>query len=326
MLYESYADIEYEADRLCGEERFSEALELLKAGELPPAQAAKSEFMMAWKKAQVCTMCGKYDECLEIIRGIVNKGFAFPLSFARFEPLKDKPGYKEIYERSRVLLDKLNADSRIQYDVRLPKGYRKDASYPLFVALHGHGICNIAEFSGYWKPDVFLKKGFIFAYLLSSQALCHNGFGWMDDYDKANRDIEECISAISQQYPVDKASVIVGGFSGGAIASVNFAVSGILPVKGFICVCPEEKPPAFTNENVRRSAREGMRGVFMEGELVLPVADEDEMLAAFKRQGLPCDYYINKGIGHETPDDLDEKLGNALDFILGSSEEELKAL
>lgn len=321
MPYESFADLEREADSLCEQNRFLEALALLEQGALSAELAQESEFMIAWKRARVCTMCGKYDECLDIIGGIVEKGYAFPLSFQRFEPLRGKPGYKEIHERNSELLKKLNAASHIEYDVRLPESFSKDESCPLFVALHGHGICNIAEFSAYWKPDVFLKRGFIFVYLQSSQALCHNGFGWMDDYEKSNRDIKECIEAVMAQYPVDKSAVMVGGFSGGAIASVNFAMSGILPVKGFICVCTEEKPPAFTPESVGRAAREGMRGVFMEGELALPVADEDDMLAAFRQEGLPCVYYINKGIGHETPDDLDEKLEKALDFILGKEGE-----
>jgi hypothetical protein len=94
-------------------------------------------------------------------------------------------------------------------------------------------------------------------------------------------------------------------------------VSGIILIKGFIGLCPEEKPPAFTKENVRKAAQNGTRGVFMEGELMLPVAGEEEMLKEFTGQGLPFEYYVNKGIGHEAPEDLDEKLRQAIKFIMG---------
>jgi predicted esterase len=260
-------------------------------------------------------MCGRFDECLLIIGGILDKGYPFPLSFKRFDPLREKEAYRQIKGKNEALLKKAKASADIAYKVFVPESCRKDKKYPLFIALHGHGICSIEEFSAYWKPDVFTKRGFIFAYLQSSQVLCHNGYGWMDDYEKAVRDIEKGIKAIAAEYPVDETSVIIGGFSGGAIAAVNFAMSGIKPVNGFLCVCPEEKPPAFTRENVRKAAGSGMRGVFMEGELVLPIADEDEMRRIFSEEGLPCEYYVNKGIGHETPDDLDAKLEQALKFI-----------
>ena len=143
--------------------------------------------------------------------------------------------------------------------------------YPLFIALHGHGVCNIKEFSNYWKPHVFTQAGFIFVYLQSSQLLCHEGYGWMDDYETANRDIAQCAQFIKTEYPINDSEVLIGGFSGGAIAAINFVMSDIIPVKGFIALCPEVKPSAFTEENVRLAAKRGVRGVVMEGELMLPV-------------------------------------------------------
>ena len=162
------------------------------------------------------------------------------MSFKRFEPLKNIKGYKEVYGINNELLNKAKAAASIKYEVHLPKDYNSNNKYPLFLALHGHGICNIKEFiSSGWRPDVFINRGFIFAYLQSSQVLCHDGYGWMDDYEKANKDIKECIESITSEYPVDMSSIYIGGYSGGAIASVNFAMSGIVPVKGVIALCPE---------------------------------------------------------------------------------------
>lgn len=39
------------------------------------------------------------------------------------------------------------------------------------------------------------------------------------------------------------------------------------------------------------------------------------MLNMFIEAGLPCEHYINKGLQHEIPKDLDEKLGEILEFI-----------
>lgn len=142
----------------------------------------------------------------------------------------------------------------------------------------------------------------------------------MDDYEKANTDINECIDSITSIYPVDISSIYIGGYSGGAIASVNFALSGIAPIKGVVALCPEVKPPAFTDENVRKAVKRGLRCVFMEGENVLPVNDEDEMRRTFDEEGLAYEYYINKEAGHDLPSDFDKKLGQALTFISGRPE------
>ena len=53
----------------------------------------------------------------------------------------------------------------------------------------------------------------------------------------------------------------------------------------------------------------------MEGGEVIPVPDEQEMMQAFQDAGLPCQFYVNPGVGHVIPEDLAEKLRQAVDFI-----------
>lgn len=319
MIYKHFYELDRALDKLCESKKYIEALDLLEEGvkDLSIEEIEENHFIIAWTKSVLYTMCSKYDECFDLISGIVSEGYPFPIVFKRFDPLRAKVGYQELYDKNDKLLAKANATAKIKHEVHLPNGYQKDMKYPLFIALHGHGMCNIGEFSRYWKPDVFIDKGFIFAYLQSSQVICHHGFGWMDDYEKSNRDIKECLNSIIKTYSVNESEIMIGGFSGGAITSVHFVMSGILPIKGFIGLCPEEKPPAFTKENVRKAAQSGVRGVFMEGELMQPVASEEEMLKTFSEQGLPCEYYINNGVGHEAPKDLDEKLKRAIEFICG---------
>lgn len=319
MIYQNFYELDKALDKLCAQEKFSEALELLSEGvkQLPKGEAEEYYFNIAWAKAALYTMCGEYDACFDLVRGVVDEGYAFPIGFKRFDPLKDKEGYNDLCAANDGLLEKAKAAALPKYEVHLPNGYQKDQKVPLFLALHGHGVCNIGEFCRYWRPEPFIDRGVLFAYVQSSQVVCHNGYGWMDDYEKSSRDIKECLDSIMKAYSVDENEIMIGGFSGGAIASLQFVMSDIVPIKGFIGLCPEEKPPAFTKENVRKAAQNGAKGVFMEGELMLPVAEEEEMLKEFAEQGLPCEYYINQGIGHEAPDDLSEKLARAIEFIRG---------
>jgi len=267
LRFTTFTELTDAVDKLIEQNKYTEALGILDTNikVLAHGEADKYQFQAAWLFAMLYSNVKKYDECIKVIRNIVKKGSPFPLSFKRFEPLKDMPGYKELYDINNDLLGKAKANATMEYEVRLPENYDPNKKYPLFLALHGHGICNIKEFSTGWRPDVFIRRGFIFAYLQSSQILCYEGYGWLDDLDKANEDIKKCIDSITSEYPVDKSPVFIGGYSGGAIASVNFALSGLVPVEGLIALCPEIKPPAFTNENVREAVKRGLKCVFMEG-------------------------------------------------------------
>ncbi len=319
MQYKSFRDIDKAIDILCEEGKIEQAMRLLKEGvqTLPAEEYADNEFLITLVEAILYTECKQYEACFDIVSKGVERGWAFPLRFARYQPMKELPGAEALWERNNRLLGQEQANARVEYKVVLPEGFNPEKKYPLFMALHGHGVCNIKEFSGYWKPDRFTERGFIFAYIQSSQVVCHGGYGWLDDLTIGNRDIKFCYDKITAAYPIDESTVMIGGFSGGAIASLNFLFSEIIPIQGFITLCPEMKPDAFTPEAVRRAAQRGVRGVFLEGELVQPIACEQEMLRTFEAEDLPCRYVINRGIGHEAPDDLDDKLASSLAFVLG---------
>lgn len=244
-----------------------------------------------------------------------------------------------------MLRIKAQEKATFQYKVYLPEGYTEDKEYPLFINLHGD--CESMDFHyDYWRPDVFLRKGFIVVYPQSSQVIMHEGYAWLkyvldikgdeewldspsvcrlsesscyikESYDMAHSQIKECYDEVSKQYSIDENWILIGGFSGGASISVEITLANIIPIKGFISLCPEDKPKIFSKEKVEEAVKRGIKGIFMEGEQSLQVPDEDEMMKVFDETGFQYKYYINKGVGHWYPEGLDEKLEKALDFILG---------
>ena len=132
----------------------------------------------------------------------------------------------------------------------------------------------------------------------------------------AKRDILDCYNQVTAQYAVDPANILMGGYSGGAIMSLESALADVLPVKGFVGLCPELRPESFTRENVERATRRGMKGVFLEGEIKWPMPEEQAMLAVFESVGLPYQFHINPGIGHVFPLDFREKLDQAITFVM----------
>lgn len=318
MKYNKFIELDKEIDGLFEQKKYNEALILLEDGlkTLPEQELKDNSFLVMWDKIVVYTSCEKYDEAFGIVRQTIEDGFSLPLHYPRFKFLQQKSGYDDLKARNDKLISELKKSAKAEYKVYVPDNYDPMKRYPLFMALHGDGMCNMQELSGYWKPDIFLANNVIFAYIQSSQVNCHNGYGWTYDLKTARMDIKYCYDSIASRYPIDESSILIGGFSGGAEASVDFTMSHIIPVKGFIALCPEIKTEAFTEENVKLAAERGVRGVFLEGELVLPMESEEEMLKVFDEVNLPYEYYINKGIGHRAPDDFDDKLNHAVKFIL----------
>ncbi len=98
--------------------------------------------------------------------------------------------------------------------------------------------------------------------------------------------MRQCYDMLAAKYQIDTDRVILSGFSGGAMISINIMLNNTFPVAGFIALCPH-KPDDFTQENVERMSQNNIRGVIIEGALSGEVADQQEMLALLRKQMFP---------------------------------------
>ncbi|MCM1991837.1 hypothetical protein [Oceanirhabdus seepicola] len=322
MLYNSFKELEKDYSIPYIQGKYKEALNLLEKGmkSLPEEEIQKYLFDMMIDKARLYTNIGMYEECFDTILYLVNKGFTCPLHWSRFNPLEEDTRFKKLKEKNNLLRKEIQEKSKFEYIVYLPHGYNKEKKYPLFFNLHGDGE-NIQKHMEFWKPEKFHDREFIVVYIQSSQVSHHNGYAWekrgvdIECYDSAYREIKKCYDDISNEYSIDEKSIIIGGFSGGATASIDIVMNNSIPLKGFISLC-SEKPKSFTKENVEKALHRGVKGVFMEGKEDLPMKEVEEMMKGFKDVEVPYEYYINDGIGHWYPEDLNDKLEQAIDFIL----------
>ncbi|MCK4260974.1 MAG: hypothetical protein KAX49_18510 [Halanaerobiales bacterium] len=316
MKYSTFKELYKDVSILGDQQKCSEALNLLKqALENFPTNEYQEHFSeIEFAKATLSYECGMYEEYIQILTEIIGQGFAYPQKYLNIMPVSDER-FLKLKEKNLMLLNQAQKQAKLEYEVHLPEGYNEKKKYPLFLALHGNGG-NIKEFSDYWKPNRFTERGFIFAYVQSSQIWWHNGYGWTKNLSIARKDIQHCYDLISQQYLIDSEYTLIGGFSGGAIASLDITMANVFPVNGFVLLCPGLNPESFTKEKVVYAALRGVKGVLMEGELLAPVQSQEEMISLFREVGLQYKYIINKGIGHWFPDNLSEELENGLRFIL----------
>jgi predicted esterase len=271
---------------------------------------------------------------------LVSQNFVCPLSRDVFKPLFGDVRYLKLKRKNAILRSKLQEKSDFQYKVYLPENYSTKRKYPVFFNLHGDGD-NVDRHKKYWKPEGLLRKEFIVVYPQSSQVIYHDGFAWCKRlfnaerieectgrnelyngqisrscYDLAHYEMRGCYDEIIRKYSVDRENILIGGMSGGATAALEFTMADLFPIKGFITLCPELQPSGLSKESVKMAVERGVKGVFMEGEHARMIEDEQKMLKLFQEVGLPCEAYVNKGIGHWYPDDLDEKVERAIEFII----------
>lgn len=320
MMYKSFREFEKAYSVPYSEKRYDEVMDLLNHSSeyLTKEEYEENKFIILLDMARIYSELLNEEECLKIIKTIVDKGYAFPLNWTRFDFLKEHQDYEALITANEELYDQARANASFKYKVHLPKSYNPEKKYPLFFSLHGDGSDgNIPNHSWYWTPDSLLEKGYIVVYPQSSQVRCHNGFGWLLDPLKAQKELKCCYEKLITEYSIDENHVIIGGFSGGATTSIDIAMSDSIPVKGFVALCPGgEKIMSFDKSSAEQGAIRGIKGVIFEGEFETE-AEVQEMLRVFKEVGFSCEYHINSNIGHWYPEGLGEKLISAVDFIAG---------
>ncbi|MEG0309164.1 MAG: hypothetical protein RR636_14575 [Clostridium sp.] len=344
MKYNSFDELEKAWSRPLAEDKYEEALTILEKGAetLPKTELKKHLFTIMDYKCWFFYECKKYEQVIKILTDTIENGFSCPLYAYKsvFKSQNEETRYIELKEKNDLLRREVQKRLKFEYIVYVPKGYDKEKKYPLFFNFHGDGD-NTEYHKKYWKPDWLISKGFIVVYVQSSQLRYHNSYVWIkkeihlkeDDgengsskfrggksetYSSLYEEFKHCYNQILNEYSVDEKKIVIGGFSGGAMAVIDIAIADIIPIKGAIALC-SLKPKTFTQENIKMLLRKSIKLVFMEGEKDIQVKDVEEMMEDCKNIGIPYEYYINEGIGHWYPEDLDDKLEKALSFIFEQS-------
>ena len=312
LKYENYRQIDKVLDELFAEQKYDEALNLLRHSK---EQFPNDLFEILWYEAIIYVITEDHENCLAALENMTDKGFFGELEWRFFDPIRDDARFRVLFEASKRLKAAAEKNARMEYQVYTPDGYTSEQQYPLFIALHGDGH-SLAYFKYHWEAAGLLEQGFVLVYIQSSQVICTDGFGWTPDYEITRRDMKAAYDEVVHQYSIDTDNILIGGYSGGAIASIEVTMANTLPVKGFISLCPSLKPDSFSKENVERAIQRGVKGVFMEGEKEGKVPAEQEMIDVFEDSNFPYQFHINSNVGHAFPHDFGQTLSDAIKFIM----------
>lgn len=265
----------------------------------------------------IANEAGLEELVLQIMReAIVEKGFWYQYNYLiEDEDLKSLNKYKEFSElldicKKRESVAKRNEKPDLK--IIVPDKMNEQYKHPLIIALHGDQE-NIEITEDYWSSCA--DKNYILALPQSSQIQFSEGYEWKN-IEKGSRELKEHYESILEKYNIDSDNIIIGGFSAGGRVALYSILKGIIPVKGFILVAPwlpEIDEWAYLLDKIKEK---GIKGYVVCGD-----KDDDcykctrrftDLLSSKK---ISYKLEIFKGLDHDYPDNINEILPKAIDFI-----------
>jgi dienelactone hydrolase len=317
MTTRTFEELQDETMRLYGAGDYAAALALLtREGDGFPEEGAWVLYMEACMAARV----GRPDETCRLLDSALERGYWYGEAVMRqspsFLPLQGQPAFEAVAARQIARAAEAHAEPVLL--VREPTGGCTAAQpCPGLLALHGNGANGPSALQG-WGPVV--ERGWFLAALQSSQIVGIDQFIW-DDQAIATQEAQEHYATLQARYPLDPARTLVAGFSMGGETALRLALTGSLPVRGFILLGPGgptiDTPAAWLPLIAQHGTR-GLRGYVILGEADTGVPQDEirTLVTLLNDHGIPCELETVPSLRHAYPLDFGPIIDRALAFVL----------
>lgn len=318
MAFATYAELNDAAMGLYREQKFGDVYDLLtREGEQFPDNAHDVLYLRSCMAARG----GKHDLAIGLIKEAADKGIWYSEFVMRETPSwKVLQGLPEFEALVPVFaeLEKAAYVGPVMQVIEPAGGCPERQACPMLISLHGNGG-NLGQSVAGWEP--VLGMGWLHAALQSSQVRAMDAFVW-DDQEIALGELAAHYARVTDEHSVDRARVVLGGFSMGGETALRAALLGTIPVEGFILLGPggpmmDEPDTLLPLVEAAQAAGRTPRGYVLIGE-----NDDDILPDALRRivgmlneHGIACEVEQIPGIRHEYPRSFGDYVGRALAFI-----------
>ncbi|HET9494018.1 MAG TPA: dienelactone hydrolase family protein [Chloroflexia bacterium] len=316
----TYEDFHAEVMALYNEQKYGEMYDLLTAeGERFTDRA--QEYEVLYLRSCMAARTGQTELALSLIRESLDRGLWHGEEVLRRSPswqsLQGNPEFERLAEESI----KMSAAAYVgpQMEVVEPEGGCLPMNpCPVVIALHGNGS-NIQQTMRGWRPA--LDMGWALAALQSSQMSGPTTFIW-DNQETALRELGEHYAALVSGHSVDPKRVVLAGFSMGGETALRAALTGTIPVKGFVLLGPggpsiNDSEPEVWAPLIEKAAGRGLRGYVMFGEAddTIPHDGIRRIVEMLNEGGIPTGLEVIPNTRHEYPPDFADYARRALEHI-----------
>lgn len=295
--------------------------EYLKAYEAITREADSfSEWAGRMQYWRIClaTRMGEIDLALQIFEEATEAGHWFWKTSLRedpdLEPLQGLPKFEQLVDVSSGRQEDARAAAVPDALIFEPESAAQDPHHPLplLIALHGNNSSAEAS-SSYWRPAT--SKGWLLLLPQSTQVGGPDSFVW-NDRDWTEGDIRYHYASVIERYQIDVHRTVLAGFSMGARWSIWLALSGSVPVTGFVAVAPFLPDMERFAELIDTTKDRDLRGYFIVGGQDAESAESTSKLAALMQSiGFSCEVEYHPELGHAYPAEFHVTLQRALDFL-----------
>jgi dienelactone hydrolase len=308
-------------------EAWTEMLEAYLGGDVRGALDRVTEMEQGYPERRTYVRClrasglaalGEGERALGLMREVADQGgwwsanwladpdFDQVRGHAEFAALAGRMGASEAAARERAMASEPGA-------LLLPP--QREPARAVLIALHMYATTAEASLP-YWRPAA--SDGVLVVAPESSMRDADGNPTWGDDV-LAARDVGAAYERVLAAGAAHDVPVVLGGASQGARHAVRLAVTGSLAgARGFVAVAGGPDP-AELEATLAAAAGRGVRGFLLAGERdALNLERQERLEAALVRHGVPCRVETVPGLGHLFPADFPERLGRALDFVLGA--------
>src|SRR5260370_326778 len=176
-----------------------------------PEQPAEASYLLAC----AYNRAGDGEKALRTLETSLDRGNCWNDSLLLWspslKPLRELPRFQGILARSKAMMNKLEADTRVNVTVFPPKGGQVASAPPLFLPLHG-GADIPGEHDEYWAAATGL--GVLVAIAHSSQRRSSDTFWWGAppepfDHERSERDVKAAYDQVSATSPFDVTRVVL---------------------------------------------------------------------------------------------------------------------
>ena len=312
MNFKSYEEVDLEVTRLYNEGSFEEAISLL---ETVIDKYPENLYTITWDLAVFYSMSTpqQIEKSIDTLDFGYERGLFYSIDpeSKLWESFKESTRFLELVAKNKARKEQAQAIAKPKYEVYLPENYSEEKSYPLHIAIHGWGE-DVPFYRKFWRSNM-LNKEYIALFVQSSRVTSSTGFCW-DDIDLAREEIKAAYDQVIAQYSIDHSNITVGGFSQGGTMAIDFGLNGLIPLKGFIALCPD-KPSIFSKEGVEFMKEKHISGIILTGEKDGALPQQKQMVDLFEENGFSHQFIINENLGHWFPESLPEQLDEALNYI-----------
>ncbi|MFX0207239.1 MAG: alpha/beta hydrolase [Candidatus Hodarchaeota archaeon] len=262
-------------------------------------------------------LLGKNNKSMQTLVEGLTKGAVWSPSFLEegFQGLKDHPRFPEILELTRKKFYNNKSLNQAELLVRTPKSYSTSKQYPLLLVFHGRFDSNAAN-DIYWGNIIEQKEIFL-ALLQSSQMQSKNHFVW-DEENKALEDLQRALAILIEHYPINTSEIILAGVSQGSELALVALFSGFVTATKFISVIPAFGGFSYqlSEKDLMQNKKEKIRGCFIVGERDPRFSKTKTFFELLRKNGVECRLFSYPELGHQIPDDFDQVLAKAVNFVL----------